>query len=189
MVAQAWAPGCREKGAGLEVSQVTARRLGNSSGNFLSRNKNKPCTNTQIEPDPQRRRRGRQQPSAKAGADPVATNPPCGLRTRRRPQGTIKRRLADAETARNRAARTGRLARTRTGGHAAQCPSPKGTVLRTPLPHSPLPSLPWPHAPFTTLRGPGGSGPARRRSGRRGSHDSSAPPPQAAHLAPSPRSS
>lgn len=168
MVAQASAPGCREKGAGLDVSQVTARRLDHSSRNLLSRNKNKPCTNTQMETDPRWQRRGREQPSAKAGAHAAPTSPPCVLTTRRRPQGTNKRRLADAETTRNRAARTGRLARTRTRGQAAQCPSPKGTVLWAPHSLSPLPSRLWPHAPFPTLRGTGGSGPERRGSGAAG---------------------
>ena len=40
MVAQAWAPGCREKGAGLSVSiQVRAASFSNSSRNLLSETK------------------------------------------------------------------------------------------------------------------------------------------------------
>lgn len=47
MVAPVWAPGCREKGAGLDVSsQVRAGKLSNSSMKLLPRNKNKPCTLT-----------------------------------------------------------------------------------------------------------------------------------------------
>lgn len=48
MVAQAWAPGCREEG-GLNVSiQVRVLSFSNSSSNLFSEKQNEPCTETQM---------------------------------------------------------------------------------------------------------------------------------------------
>lgn len=176
MAAQAEALGCREKGAGLDVSQVTAGRLRNSSRSLLSRNKNKRCTDTQMETNPQWRRQGR--PARRPECSPHTAAHRAGAERGAASRGQTgagpqaQRPLAPAQPAPD-------PTHARARAHAdsrRSAPPPKGP--------SPRPSLSSPFLlpsvsprPLSTLRGLGGSGPEGQGSGRRGSRGSPAPPP------------